>query len=192
MKNQGNIIVLSAPSGAGKTAIYSAVIKKDKNTILSISYTTRKPRKSEKDGVHYFFTDEPNFKKMAAGGCFVEWAKVHNNLYGTPKSFVEKTIKSGKNIILEIDVQGAARIKKHYPKACLIFITVSSLSILKKRLQLRNQDSPQTIAVRMKSAQQELKAKPKFDYVVINENLNEAVNAVLTIIKSLQYRNLAD
>ncbi|MDR3244638.1 MAG: guanylate kinase [Elusimicrobiota bacterium] len=189
MKTKGNIIVLSAPSGAGKTAIYTEVLKRDKNAVLSISYTTRKPRKSEKEGVNYFFTDETAFNKMLKRNKFIEWALVHGNLYATPKRFIEKAINSGKNVILEIDVKGARKIKAYYPKACLIFITVPNLNILKKRLLLRNQDSREAITVRMQNAKEEMKSMNDYDYIVINENLKEAVKAVESIIESLKHKN---
>jgi guanylate kinase len=188
-KKQGSIIILSAPSGAGKTAIYQAIIKRNKNTILSISYTTRKPRKSEQNGIHYFFTNQNHFKKMIEKNKFAEWALVHSNYYGTPRDFLNKTIKSGKNIILEIDVKGAMKIKKLYPQACLIFITVSTFSELKRRLLLRNQDDLKTIALRMKNAKEEFAQSKFYEYKVNNDNLPEAIKAVETIIESLKYKN---
>ncbi|MCL2390399.1 MAG: guanylate kinase, partial [Endomicrobia bacterium] len=185
---EGNIIVVSAPSGAGKTSVCNAVIEGDKNTIYSISYTTRKPRDGEENGVEYFFVNETKFQKMAKEGKFAEWAKVHGNYYGTPKSFLDKTLKNGKNVILDIDVQGGINIKKHYPGACMIFITTPDLKTLEKRLVLRNKDSKETIKIRLENAKKELKSLPKYEYLVINDDLDKAIDSVKTIIKSLDYK----
>jgi guanylate kinase len=184
----GSIVVISAPSGAGKTSICSAVVNSDKNAVYSVSYTTRKPRGREKNGREYFFTGAQNFKKMIKAGSFAEWAKVHENYYGTPRSFLDKTLKSGKNVLLDIDVQGGLKIKKFYPDACMIFIMTRNLKILKERLSARNSDSKETIDIRMKNARKELSFFNKYDYFVINDDLGEAVKSVRTIIKSLGYK----
>lgn len=187
---RGSIIVLSAPSGAGKTEIYKAIIKKDKNAVLSVSYTTRKPRKTEKNSVHYFFTSQEKFKTMIEKNKFAEWAIVHNNYYGTPKLFLERSIKSGKDIILEIDVKGAQKIRKLYPQdAALIFIKAPSIAELRKRLLDRGQDSKEEIVLRMQNAAKEMKYEKFYDYVVINKDLKTAVDDVETIIKSLRHKN---
>ncbi|MDR1695365.1 MAG: guanylate kinase [Endomicrobium sp.] len=188
IKAKGSIVVVSAPSGAGKTSVCNAVIESDKNTVYSVSYTTRKPREGEKNGSEYFFTNEDKFKKMAKEGKFAEWAKVHGNYYGTPKSFLDKTLRNGKNVLLDIDVQGGLDIKKQYPEACMIFIMTPDLKTLKKRLVSRNKDSKETIKIRLENAEKELKSLNKYEYLVINGNLNEAVDRVKTIIKSLDYR----
>ncbi len=187
-KQNGNIIVVSAPSGAGKTSICDAVVSSDKNTVYSISYTTRAPRKGEKNGVEYFFTDENTFKKMIKEKKFTEWAKVHGNYYGTPKEFIEKTIRKGKNILLDIDVQGGINIKRQYPQACMVFIMTPDLETLKQRLTSRGKDSIETIKTRMENARKELKSLQKYDYLVVNENLKEAVDAVKMIIETQNYR----
>ena len=191
MKKQtkkGHIIVVSAPSGAGKTSICDAHIASDKNTIYSISYTTRVPRQGEKNGREYFFTTSATFKKMIKDNKFAEWALVHGNYYGTPKAFLNKTINSGKNVLLDIDVQGGLNIKKQYKNACMIFIMTKDLKTLKSRLLKRNKDSKETIEKRLKNAQKELKLLPKYDYLVINDKLQDASEAVKTIIKSLNYK----
>ncbi|MDR2860671.1 MAG: guanylate kinase [Elusimicrobiota bacterium] len=187
-KKIGKIIVISAPSGAGKTTICNEIIKSDKNTIYSISYTTRKPRGNEKNGVEYFFTDIANFKKMLKADKFVEWAKVHDNYYATPKSFLSKTIKSGINILLDVDVQGGMKIKKHFPQACLIFIKVPSIKALRERLIKRGQDNSEIIKMRIKNAKKEMQFINKYDYVVVNDDLEESISAVKAIIKSLDYK----
>jgi len=184
----GNIIVISAPSGAGKTSICNAVLGSDKNAVYSISYTTRKPRPGEKDGREYFFTDTETFKKMIKAKAFAEWAKVHDNYYGTPKSFLDKALKNGENVILDIDVQGGIKMKKSYPDACMIFVMTPSLKILKERLLARNSDSKETINTRMKNAKKEISFLSKYEYLVINDDLKEAVKKVQAIMESLKYR----
>ena len=131
---KGMIIIVSAPSGAGKTSICDALIRSDKNIVYSVSTTTRLPRKGEKNGKEYFFVDEKTFKNMVKKNMFAEWAKVHNNFYGTSKKFLEQTINKGRDILLDIDVQGAVKIKKQYKDALMIFITTPTLKILKERL----------------------------------------------------------
>jgi guanylate kinase len=190
MKNgkTGNIIVISAPSGAGKTSICNAVVNSGKNAVYSISYTTRISRPGEKNGREYFFTDLPAFKKMIKAKAFAEWAKVHENYYGTPKSFLEKNLKNGKNVLLDIDVQGGLKLKQAYPQACMICVRTRSLKILKSRLAARNSDSKEAINIRMKNAKKELGLLNKYGYLVINDKLDQAVKDVQTIIESLQYK----
>jgi guanylate kinase len=185
---KGNIIVVSAPSGAGKTSICDAVIKEDKNTVYSVSATTRRPRNGENDGIEYFFVSEIGFKTMIRGKKFAEWAKVHGNYYGTPKFFLDRTLKSGKNVLLDIDVQGGINIKKQYPSACMIFIMAPDLKTIEKRLKYRNTDSSKIIKERLENAKKELKYLSKYEYLVINDNLEDAVKSVLSIIKSLEHK----
>jgi guanylate kinase len=184
----GNIVIVSAPSGAGKTTICNAVIKNSTNIVPSISYTTRPPRQGEKNGKEYFFIDEKSFKKMIKEKKFVEWAKVHSNYYGTSKEFLHKTLETGKNVFLTIDVQGAVNIKKQYPQACMIFIMPPDLKTLEERLKERNKDCEKSIKLRLNNVKQEIKYLKNYEYLVINQNLNKAVNAVKTIIKSLEYK----
>ena len=151
MKKKGMIIIVSAPSGAGKTSICDALIKSDKNIIYSVSTTTREPRKGEKNGREYFFVNDSEFKKMVKTNMFVEWAKVHDHFYGTSKKVLEQTINKGKDILLDIDVQGAVKIKKQYKEALMIFITTPSLKVLKERLIKRNKDSMTVIKRRIEN-----------------------------------------
>jgi guanylate kinase len=187
---RGNIIIVSAPSGAGKSSICEAILASDKKNITySISYTTRRQRSGEKNGKNYFFVSEEVFKKMIKEGKFVEWAKVHGSYYGTSKEVFEKALTVYKNIILEIDVQGAINIKKQYPnRACMIFIMTPDFKTLEKRLIARNKDRKEIIDMRMINAKKELKYLPKYEYLVINKKLTDAVEAVRTIIKSLGYK----
>ncbi|MCL2334551.1 MAG: guanylate kinase [Endomicrobia bacterium] len=188
MSKKGSIIVISAPSGAGKSSICDALVRSDSGMVNSVSCTTREPRNGEKNGTDYFFTAEKVFKSMIKGKKFAEWAKVHGNYYGTPKSFLEKTVKAGKNILLDIDVQGGINIKKQYPDACMIFIMTPDFKTLKERLIARNKDSRQTIKIRLENAKKELEFLGKYEYLVINDKLPEAVDAVRTIIKSQKYK----
>jgi guanylate kinase len=185
-----NIIVVSAPSGAGKSSICEAVLASNrKNITYSISYTSRHKRAGEKNGKDYFFVSEEIFKEMVKEGKFVEWAKVHGNYYGTSKELLNKSLAVCKNIILEIDVQGAMNIKKQYPdRTCMIFIMTSDFKTLEKRLMARNKDRKEIIDMRMINAKKELKYLPKYDYLVINKKLVDAVESVKTIIKSLEYK----
>jgi guanylate kinase len=190
IKPSGNVIVISAPSGAGKSTICKTVIENARNITSSISYTTRQPRKNEKNGREYFFITEAQFKEMIRKKHFVEWAKVHGNYYGTSKVLLEKILTSGKNALLEIDVHGGINIKKQYPNACMIFVMTSDFKTLKDRLVARNEDCEEEMHVRLSNAKKELKYISKYEYLIINEKLKDAAFAVKTIIKSLEYKIL--
>jgi guanylate kinase len=187
-KSLGNIIIISAPSGAGKTAICNAVVRSSRNVVYSISYTTRCPRKDEKNGREYFFVNKTEFKKMIEEEKFAEWAEVHGNYYGTSKVFLDKMLKTKKNILMDIDVQGGMHIKKQYPGAYMIFVMPPDLKTLKERLVSRNKDYRKVIKMRLGNAVEEVKSVQKYEYLIINEELNKAVVAVKTIIKSLKYK----
>ncbi|MDD2524466.1 MAG: guanylate kinase [Endomicrobiaceae bacterium] len=181
-KRKGMIIIVSAPSGAGKTSISDAVIKNDKDVVYSISTTTRAPRKGEKNGREYFFVNEETFKNMIGENKFAEWAKVHGNYYGTSKQSLEQTIDRGKDILLDIDVQGAVKIKKQYKSAVMLFIMTPSLKILKDRLIKRNKDSLETIKIRLANAKKEISYMEKYDYLVLNDKLDISIKNVQSII----------
>jgi guanylate kinase len=187
-KSLGNIIIISAPSGAGKTTICNAVVRSSRNVLYSVSYTTRRPRKDEINDREYFFVSKIEFKKMVKERKFAEWARVHGSYYGTSKVFLDKMLKTGKNILMDIDVQGGMIIKKQYPGACMIFVMPPDLRTLKERLVLRNKDHKETIKMRLGNAVEEIEFVQKYEYLVINEELNKAVIAVKTIIKSLKYK----
>ncbi|MBR4633030.1 MAG: guanylate kinase [Elusimicrobia bacterium] len=182
MKKKGMIIIVSAPSGAGKTSICDALIKEDKNIVYSVSTTTRQPREGEKNGVEYYFVDDKKFKEMVKKNVFVEWAKVHNHFYGTSKKVLEQTINKGKDILLDIDVQGAVKIKKQYKNALMIFITTPTLKILKQRLIKRNKDSMEVIKTRIENAKKELTYMPKYDYLILNDKLDESIENAKSVI----------
>ena len=182
MKNKGMIIIVSAPSGAGKTSICDALIKSDKNIVYSVSSTTRSPRNGEKNGREYFFVNERTFKSMVKKNMFVEWAKVHDHFYGTSKKVLEQTINKGKDILLDIDVQGAVKIKKQYKDALMIFITTPNLKILKERLIKRNKDSLDVIKTRLENAKKELTYLPKYDYLILNDKLDKSIEQAKSIV----------
>lgn len=184
MKNKGMVIIVSAPSGAGKTSVCDALLKSDKNIVYSISTTTRQPRQGEKNGREYFFVDDKKFKDMLKKNLFVEYAKVHDHFYGTSKKMLEDTINKGKDILLDIDVQGAMKIKKQYKNALMIFITTPSLKVLKERLLKRNKDSLSVINTRVANARKELTYLPKYDYLVLNDKLDISIENVKSIIRA--------
>ncbi|MFN3967096.1 MAG: guanylate kinase [Endomicrobiia bacterium] len=184
MDKKGLIIVISGPSGAGKTTVCKEILKRIKNTVFSVSATTRKPRKGEIQGRDYFFVSKEKFKEMIRNKDLIEWAIVHNNYYGTPKKFLQKTINSGKDIILDIDVQGGRKIKKLYPKGVFIFLMPSSLKALEQRIRKRAQDDEKTIKIRMKNVKKEISYMSDYTYLVINDKLNDAVEDIISIIKA--------
>ncbi len=183
-KKNGMIIIVSAPSGAGKTSICDAVIRDDKNIIYSVSTTTRKPRKGEKDGREYLFVDEKKFKQDIKNGKFIEWARVHGNYYGTAKAVLQNVLSKGKDVLLDIDVQGALSIKKKYKDALMLFIMTPTLKELKKRLIKRNKDSKETINIRIENAKKEIKYVNSYDYLILNDELKKSINDVKAVIKA--------
>ncbi|GAB1401729.1 guanylate kinase [Elusimicrobiota bacterium] len=183
-KKNGMIIIVSAPSGAGKTSICDAVIRDDKNIIYSVSTTTRKPRKGEKDGREYLFVDEKKFKQDIKNGKFIEWARVHGNYYGTAKAVLQNVLSKGKDVLLDIDVQGALSIKKKYKDALMLFIMTPTLKELKKRLIKRNKDSKETINIRIENAKKEIKYVNSYDYLILNDKLKKSINDVKAVIKA--------
>ncbi len=184
IKTKGMIIIVSAPSGAGKSTVCNALLESDKNIVFSVSTTTRHPRDGEKNGREYFFVDEETFKKDIENDMFVEWANVHGHFYGTSKKFLSDTINKGKDVILDIDVQGAVKIKKIYKDALMIFITVPNMKILRERLIKRNKDSLDVIKTRLNNAEKELKYLPKYDYLIINDELDKSIENIKSVINA--------
>jgi len=175
------ILVLSAPSGAGKTTLCNALLKKFPYIKYSVSCTSRKPRKGEKNGKDYYFVSERKFKKMIKNKEFVEWAMVHGHYYGTPYKNIEKAVNLKKDIVLDIDVQGAKNIRKKFKDAILVFVSPPSLKILKDRLMKRKQDSEEEIKRRIKKAKMEMKEIFWYDYNIVNDKLNEAKEKLFSI-----------
>jgi len=182
-KKEGLLIIISGPSGAGKGTVVNNFIK-DENYALSISVTTRKPRKTEKEGVNYFFKTEEEFKKMVENNEFLEYAKFCENYYGTPISYVKEKLKNGKNVILEIEVQGALQVKNTFPDAILIFLTPPSIYELKQRISKRATETEESINMRIKRAAEEFEIIDKYDYIVINETVENAANDINDIVKA--------
>jgi guanylate kinase len=184
MRKRGLLFVLSAPSGVGKSTIYKRLLRTAENLTYSVSTTTRPPRKNEVEGRDYYFVTEEKFRKLVQKGEFIEWARVHGNLYGTSKAFIKKTVESGKDVVLDIDVQGGMNLKKRYPDAVLIFIMAPTFREIARRLKERNKDTSQTIELRLKNARREVSYIPRYNYLVINDDLNVAVNDIKAVMKS--------
>lgn len=184
MSNRGKLIIFSAPSGSGKTTLINMVRKEYPGLEFSVSATTRAPRGSEKNGVEYFFLTKEDFVKKAEKGEFVEFKTVYGNLYGTLRSFVEKSIHTGKHIIFDIDVQGGLAIKEQYPKdSVMIFIYPPSLKELEKRLKLRGTDSLETIEKRLKFAKIEMEKMKDYSYNICNDSLESAFSEIKAVFK---------
>lgn len=182
--SQGILIVLSGPSGTGKDSILKEMLMHRNDIKVSISCTTRKPRKGEINNKDYFFITEPEFDRMVKQNQMLEWAKFCGNFYGTPKSEVEKLIYSGINVILEIEVQGAKQIINSYPEAVSIFILPPSIKALRERLEKRGLDSKKAVEERLLESRREINLAYDYQYVVVNDNLKECARDILKIIDS--------
>lgn len=185
---KGVLYVVSGPSGVGKTSIIELTLKKVKNIVFSVSCTTRPKRPGEIDGKDYFFVSEPSFMKMVENGEFLEWAVVHNYYYGTLKKFVEEQLENGKNVLLDIDVQGAMTVMKKAGDAVYIFIAPPSFEELKQRLVKRGTEDKANLERRLEDAKRELSFIPQFEYLIVNENLQESVDQLCSIIVAEQVR----
>ncbi|MBN2790570.1 MAG: guanylate kinase [Candidatus Delongbacteria bacterium] len=187
--SKGKLLIFSAPSGTGKTTIITELRKKISQLEFSISATTREPRGKEQNGVEYFFLTKEDFQSKIKAGEFVEYKNVYENYYGTLKSYVDRSLKEGKNIIFDVDVQGALEIKKEYPlDSVMIFIYPPSIGDLRKRLEIRGTDSPEIIEKRLKYAQKELDQIDHYEYKVKNERIDDAVEEILKIFKKLKIK----
>ena len=178
----GSLIVISGPSGVGKGTICEKLLQDVEGLHFSVSATTRPPRKGEKEGKNYFFLDRETFVNKIESGSFLEWARVFDNYYGTPKEAVFDIMAHGDDVLLEIDVQGAMQIKANYPGAVFIFVSPPSLDELRKRIIGRGTESPESIRKRTKIAEEEIKLYKEYDYLIINDVLDEAVESVSKII----------
>ena len=183
MKEKGQIFVITAPSGAGKTTIIKNILEKDVGEIgYSISHTTRKPRKGESHGLHYYFVDRENFEKMIDAHEFIEWAVVYDYLYGTSISSVNRELSSGKDLLMDVDIQGSQEIKKQFPDSLSIFILPPSLDILKERLQKRSPNEKMNTDLRLKKAAEEIQRCRDYDFIIINNDLKKAIKEIEAII----------
>lgn len=187
MINKGLLIVISGPSGAGKGTICKALTEKN-DLWVSVSATTRQPRKGEKDGINYFFLSYENFETKIHNKDFLEYANVYGNYYGTPKSEVLKKINAGKDVILEIDIQGALKVKENYPEGVFIFILPPSMEELKQRIINRGSETNESFMTRFKSAYKEINYVSKYNYAVINSTVEEAVIKIECIIAAEKCR----
>ncbi len=181
MENK-KLFVISGSSGVGKGTVIKELLKRNPELKLSISYTTRKKRKGEVEGINYFYVSKEEFKKSIENNEFLEWAEFSENCYGTKKEFVEKTLAQGKNLILEIDTQGALQLKNKMPQSVLIFISPPSLEDLKTRLRGRNTESEEAISKRLDFVKFEIKNSEKFDHTIVNDRVKQAVEEIEKII----------
>lgn len=184
MNTSGNLFIVTAPSGAGKTSLVNALLEKEPHLKKSVSYTTRAPRRGEVDGVDYHFIDESKFMQMLEAADFLESAEVHGARYGTSQRWVEEVLRSGEDILLEIDWQGAAQVRRLFPYMVSIFILPPSVEELENRLHKRGQDAPEVIARRMANAREEISHVSEFDYVIINDNFNDALLDLQAVIRA--------
>ncbi|MCI9075565.1 MAG: guanylate kinase [Dorea sp.] len=197
MNLQGILIVVSGFSGSGKGTIMKELLKRYDNYALSVSATTRQPREGEADGREYFFKTREEFEKMIAEEELIEYARYVNNYYGTPKAYVEEQLAAGKDVILEIELQGALKIKEKFPEALLLFVTPPSAAELKRRLVNRGTETAEVIEQRMKRAEQEAEGMESYDYYVVNDVLDACVEDVHRIIcaehgRSMRNREFAE
>lgn len=183
MSNKGLVFIISGPSGVGKTTILNRFLKEDKNSTFSVSYTTRKKRPGEKDGVDYHFVTREKFEELINQGLFIEWKEVYGELYGTPKSEIIGSIEKGKDIFLDIDVCGALTVKRMIPEAVLIFIEPPSTDELLRRLEIRGEKE---IAKRMERINKELEAKNFFDYTITNDSIDNAYLKFKNIVEEVR------
>jgi len=180
---RGHLFIISAPSGAGKTTLVKAVLQQFRDMRYSISYTTRKPRIEERDGIDYHFISKQDFKKGIHKDRWAEWAEVYGNYYGTSVEFIEKNLSSGCDILLDIDVQGTLQILKHYPDSVTIFILPPSMNALRKRLEVRGSDSQAVIEKRLLNARKEMTQKKMYRHIIVNDVLSEAIKELSAIFK---------
>jgi guanylate kinase len=191
MDTPGNLFVVAAPSGAGKSSLVKALLELDSHLVVSVSHTTRPPRGQEQHGREYWFVDEPAFRTMIERGEFFEWAQVHGNLYGTSRTAIEARLMRGEDVVLEIDWQGALQIKQLFQHAVLIFILPPSWGELQQRLQRRGEDGPDVIATRMANAREEVAQARHFDFVIINSLFETALFDLKTVVHSQRLKYAA-
>jgi len=189
MAQQGILIVISGPSGTGKGTICRKLLRNNPQLKYSVSVTTRKPRVGEVDGVNYFFTSREQFITMIEGGALLEWAEVYGNFYGTPRCYVQEQLIKGYDIVLEIDTQGAMKVKKNFPEGVYVYIIPPSLDELAERINKRGTDSSSAIEHRLECAMDELELAQNYHYIVINDQVAAAVQRVETIIAAEKYRS---
>lgn len=187
-KDRGQLIVLSGPSGVGKSTVIAELFGQRKNIYFSVSYTTRQPRVGEQDGVNYNFVDRAEFERMIAAGELLEYAEYVNNYYGTSLKAIQERLDAGVDVLLDIEVQGAAKVRTRCPDALFIFIIPPSFEELSRRLHRRGTDGEDVIAGRLEKARVEFKEIPNYDYLVINDKVSEAVAEIEAILTAAECR----
>ncbi len=184
----GTLIIITAPSGAGKTTLVRGLLERDPNVQLSISYTTRDPRPGEEHGRDYQFVDVAQFRALRDQGEFLEWAEVHGNYYATSKTWLKAQISAGRDILLEIDWQGAQQVRKVFPEAVGVFVLPPTMEELENRLRGRGTDSADVIARRLLGARGEMRHVGEFDYVILNNELQEAIGDLVAVVRAARLR----
>ncbi len=187
-QRRGSIMVISAPSGAGKSTLVKRLLASVLGLRFSVSYTTRPPRRGEKDGREYFFVSPKKFRRLIAAGEFVEWAEVFGQLYGTAKKQLRAAQKSGQDILLDIDVQGHQQVRKKLQEAVSIFVLPPSYGELERRLRRRHLDAPEEIVRRLNDARREIRRWPEYDYLVVNDRLSRAAKELRIIVEAMRAR----
>ena len=187
---KGILIILSGPSGSGKDTVLNKLVENREDVKVSVSMTTRQKRDGEIDGIHYYFVDREYFKKKIADNKMLEYAEYAGNFYGTPKEPVDEMLSNGKAVILKIEVQGAEKIRKLYPDVISIFLMPPSMRVLEERLRARNTEDEETINHRLVIAREEMKKASEYDYMVINDTIDNAVAGIETIIKSERFKTI--
>ena len=180
--NRGNLFVVVAPSGAGKTTLVSRLLEREPNIRLSVSYTTRAPRAGEQDGRDYHFVERAAFESMIASADFLEFAEVYGNYYGTSRRWIEEQLSGDHDVLLEIDWQGARQVRRLFPHMVGIFVLPPSISELEKRLTARGKDAPEVIARRMASAREEISHVLEFEYIIVNDHFERALAELLAVV----------
>lgn len=192
MKHKGILIVISGFSGAGKGTLMKKLLETYENYALSVSMTTRQPREGERDGIEYFFSTKEAFEKKIEEGGLIEYARYCDNYYGTPREYVEEQLAAGKDVILEIEIQGALKVKNRFPEALLLFVTPPSIEELERRLRGRGTESEEVIQKRLLRAGEEAQGIEAYDYLVINDDLErcvEEIHGIVTAARNVPFRN---
>lgn len=187
--DNAKIVVLSGPSGVGKGTVHAALRATCSDYELSVSVTTRKPRQGEVEGVHYFFRTQEQFDRMIEAGEFAEYVRIYNSSYGTPKSELERIVKSGKHVLLDIEFEGGLNIKKAFPDAVLIYLLPPSLAELKARIEKRGSETPETLELRFSQAVAELEYAKQYDYILVNESVESCMTKINEIVGAEQHRS---
>lgn len=184
MKDNGKLVVISGFSGSGKGTVIKALRAQANDHVLSVSMTTREPREGEQHGTDYFFVTNDVFEQEISRGGLLEYAGYVDHYYGTPRAYVEEQLREGMNVLLEIEVQGAAQIKRQFPESILIFIVTPTAAELERRLEGRNSEKPEVVTKRLRQALEEAKCIPEYDYLVINDKVEECASLIDTLIRT--------